>query len=124
MSRVVLAIVIGAAMAMTSLQVGSVRAQAPAAETKKADDAKTKAEQRKADRKAKADARKAKSEERKKARAERKASASQARAALRERQKQCGAEWKEARAAGKVDKFMTWPKYWSACNTRLKGKAA
>jgi hypothetical protein len=40
--------------------------------------------------------------------------------AARERQKKCGAEWKEAKAAGKVDKGMTWPKYWSACNKRLK----
>ena len=41
-------------------------------------------------------------------------------AAARERQKKCGAEWKEAKAAGKVEKGMTWPKYWSACNKRLK----
>jgi type IV secretory pathway VirB10-like protein len=41
--------------------------------------------------------------------------------AARERQKQCGAEWKEAKAAGKT-KGTTWPKYWSACNTRLKTK--
>ncbi len=41
-------------------------------------------------------------------------------AAMRERQKKCGAEWKEAKAAGKVEKGMTWPKYWSACNKRLK----
>ena len=40
--------------------------------------------------------------------------------AARERQKKCGAEWKEAKAAGKVEKGMTWPKYWSACNKRLK----
>jgi hypothetical protein len=40
--------------------------------------------------------------------------------ALRERQKKCGAEWKEAKAAGKVEKGMTWPKYWSSCNKRLK----
>ena len=39
---------------------------------------------------------------------------------MRERQKKCGAEWKEAKAAGKVDKGVTWPKYWSACNKRLK----
>jgi hypothetical protein len=38
-----------------------------------------------------------------------------------ERQKKCGAEWKQAKAAGKVEKTMTWPKYWSACNKRLKG---
>jgi hypothetical protein len=40
--------------------------------------------------------------------------------AMRERQKKCGAEWKAAKAAGKVEKGMTWPKYWSACNKRLK----
>ena len=41
-------------------------------------------------------------------------------AAMRERQKKCGADWKEAKAAGKVEKGATWPKYWSACNKRLK----
>ncbi len=41
--------------------------------------------------------------------------------AMRERQKKCGAEWKEAKAAGKIEKGMKWPKYWSACNKRLKG---
>jgi len=40
--------------------------------------------------------------------------------AARERQKKCAAEWKEAKAAGKLEKGMTWPKYWSACNKRLK----
>jgi len=40
--------------------------------------------------------------------------------AMRERQKKCGAEWKEAKAAGKVEKGMSWPKYWSACDKRLK----
>lgn len=44
-------------------------------------------------------------------------------AASRERQKKCGAEWKEAKAAGKAEKGMTWPKYWSACNKRLKAAA-
>ena len=34
--------------------------------------------------------------------------------------KKCAAEWKEAKAAGKIEKGMTWPKYWSACNKRLK----
>jgi hypothetical protein len=42
----------------------------------------------------------------------------------RERQRQCGREWRDAKKAGKVEKGMTWPKYWSACNTRLKGKGA
>ena len=41
--------------------------------------------------------------------------------AMRERQKKCGAEWKEAKAAGKVEKGMKWPQFWSACNKRLKG---
>ena len=40
--------------------------------------------------------------------------------AARERMKKCAAEWKEAKAAGKTEKGMTWPKYWSACNKRLK----
>jgi hypothetical protein len=40
--------------------------------------------------------------------------------AMHERQMKCGAEWKEAKAAGKVEKGTTWPKYWSACNKRLK----
>jgi hypothetical protein len=37
-----------------------------------------------------------------------------------ERLKKCGAEWKEAKAAGKIEKGMKWPKFWSACNKRLK----
>jgi len=40
--------------------------------------------------------------------------------AMRERQRKCGAEWKQAKAAGKIEKGMNWPKYWSACNKRLK----
>lgn len=44
-------------------------------------------------------------------------------AAARERQKKCAVEWKEAKAAGKVEKGMTWPKFWSACNKRLKAAA-
>lgn len=43
--------------------------------------------------------------------------------ALRERQKKCGAEWKAAKAAGKIEKGMKWPKFWSACNKRLKSAA-
>jgi hypothetical protein len=41
--------------------------------------------------------------------------------AARERLKKCGAEWKAAKAAGKIEKGMKWPQYWSACNKRLKG---
>jgi hypothetical protein len=40
--------------------------------------------------------------------------------AVRERQKKCAAEWKEAKAANKVEKGATWPKFWSDCNKRLK----
>ncbi len=40
--------------------------------------------------------------------------------AARERAKKCGTEWKAAKAAGKIEKGMKWPKYWSACNKRLK----
>jgi hypothetical protein len=41
--------------------------------------------------------------------------------AERERIKKCGEECKAAKAAGKVEKGMKWPQYWSACNKRLKG---
>jgi hypothetical protein len=44
--------------------------------------------------------------------------------AAHERQVKCGAEWKAAKAAGKIEKGQTWPKYWSACNKRLKGQSA
>jgi len=40
--------------------------------------------------------------------------------ATRERQKKGGAEWKEAKASNKIEKGTTWPKFWSACNKRLK----
>ena len=40
--------------------------------------------------------------------------------AARERHKKCAVEWKEAKAASKVEKGTTWPKFWSACNKRLK----
>jgi hypothetical protein len=43
--------------------------------------------------------------------------------AARERMKKCAAEWKEAKAAGKIEKGQKWPKYWSACNKRLKAAA-
>ena len=40
--------------------------------------------------------------------------------AARARLKQCGAEWKAAKASGKIKKGEKWPQYWSACNKRLK----
>jgi hypothetical protein len=47
---------------------------------------------------------------------------SAAQMALRERQKACSAEWKTAKAGGKMEPGMKWPKFWSACNTRLKAE--
>lgn len=41
--------------------------------------------------------------------------------AARERMTKCSAEWKQAKAGGKIEPGMKWPKFWSACNTRLKG---
>jgi len=40
--------------------------------------------------------------------------------AAHERQKKCAAEWKEQKAAGKIEQGATWPKFWSDCNKRLK----
>jgi hypothetical protein len=42
--------------------------------------------------------------------------------AARERMSKCSAEWKEAKAGGKVEPGMKWPKFWSACNARMKGR--
>jgi len=43
--------------------------------------------------------------------------------AWHERQKKCGVEWRQAKAAGKLDKTQTWPQFLRACNKRLKGAA-
>src|SRR5262245_59882736 len=51
------------------------------------------------------------------------AKSSGGRAAMQVRQRACAAEWKADKAAGKVEKGMSWPKYWSACNTRKKSAA-
>lgn len=40
--------------------------------------------------------------------------------AARERQRTCAGQWKVDKVAGKTG-GLTWPKYWSACNKRLKG---
>ncbi len=40
--------------------------------------------------------------------------------AFRARQKKCSAEWRAAKAAGKLAKGTKWPQFWSACNKRLK----
>jgi hypothetical protein len=42
--------------------------------------------------------------------------------AARERMSKCSAEWKEAKSGGKVEPGMKWPKFWSACNARMKGR--
>ena len=47
---------------------------------------------------------------------------SAAKTAAHQRQEACGAEWRAAKAAGKIPAGQTWPKYWSACNTRLKAQ--
>ena len=36
------------------------------------------------------------------------------------RERQCGAEWRAAKDAGKTPAGQTWPRYWSQCNARLK----
>lgn len=41
----------------------------------------------------------------------------------RQRQKACGAEWKDAKANGKTG-GLKWPQYYSKCNARLKGNSA
>ena len=43
--------------------------------------------------------------------------------AVRERQRKCGAEWRGLSKDDQAKKGGTWPKYWSACNTRLKAEA-
>lgn len=116
MSKIVLAAVMAAAFAV-SIPMNSSVAQTT---TTKEEAAKDKASERKA----KSDARKAAAVEKKAKTAEKKAQTKAARQAAHERQKQCGAEWKKARADGKVEKGMSWPKYYSACNKRLKEKAA
>jgi hypothetical protein len=47
----------------------------------------------------------------------------EAQKAAQERQRKCAQEWKEAKAAKKVEKGMTWPKFNAACQKRLKGSA-
>jgi hypothetical protein len=45
----------------------------------------------------------------------------ESRAALNARLKACGAEWYAAKNAGKLPAGTKWPRFWSACNKRLKG---
>jgi hypothetical protein len=43
--------------------------------------------------------------------------------AARERQQKCSAEWKAAKVEGKLPANAKWPKFWSECNSRLKGSS-
>jgi len=42
--------------------------------------------------------------------------------AVRERQRKCGAEWTALPKEEQAKQKGGWPKYWSACNTRLKAE--
>jgi hypothetical protein len=44
--------------------------------------------------------------------------------AMRQRRVECGAEWRKSKAQGAVEEGITWPKFWSACNKRLKESRA
>jgi len=46
----------------------------------------------------------------------------QGRQAMYARERACGAEWKEAKAAGKIPAGQKWPQYWSECNKRKKAE--
>jgi hypothetical protein len=48
----------------------------------------------------------------------------EAQLAARERRVKCGAEWRAAKDKEAVEEGATWPKYWSACNKRLKEQGA
>jgi hypothetical protein len=45
---------------------------------------------------------------------------SPAQAAMYARERQCGAQYRAEKAAGKLPAGQTWPQYWSACNKRMK----
>ena len=48
----------------------------------------------------------------------------EAQLAARERRVRCGAEWRDAKEKDALEEGATWPKYWSACNKRLKEQGA
>ncbi len=50
------------------------------------------------------------------------AKATGGREAMVARERACGKDWKADKAAGKIPQGMTWPKYWSECNTRKKAE--
>jgi hypothetical protein len=44
------------------------------------------------------------------------------RQAMIERERACGKEWREAKAAGRIQTGQKWPQYWSDCNKRMKAQ--
>jgi protein-disulfide isomerase len=44
------------------------------------------------------------------------------RQAMIARERACGAEWKQAKAEGKIPVGQKWPQYWSECNKRKKAE--
>jgi hypothetical protein len=44
------------------------------------------------------------------------------RQAMITRERACGADWKAAKAAGKIPAGQKWPQYWSECNKRKKAE--
>jgi hypothetical protein len=44
------------------------------------------------------------------------------RQAMVARERACGADWKAAKAAGKIPTGQKWPQYWSECNKRKKAE--
>jgi hypothetical protein len=44
------------------------------------------------------------------------------RQAMYARERACGKEWREEKAAGHIETGQTWPKYWSECDKRMKEK--
>jgi hypothetical protein len=44
------------------------------------------------------------------------------RQAMIARERACGKEWRELKAAGKIEQGQTWPKFWSDCDKRMKAQ--
>ncbi|MFY9694581.1 MAG: hypothetical protein WAK35_12655, partial [Xanthobacteraceae bacterium] len=44
------------------------------------------------------------------------------RQAMVARERACGADWKAAKAAGKIPAGQKWPQYWSECDKRKKAE--
>jgi len=44
------------------------------------------------------------------------------RQAMIARERACGKDWKEAKAAGKIPAGQKWPQYWSECDKRKKAE--